>query len=445
MNIAEIHNQDLDRKLQITILAQTINDKLAEQLKEFQQSRNLPGYRVGKTPLWLIEKQIGDTVFKQVVEEEFKNVVSKSLKDYDIVGYPMVEQFTPVKNQDLTFTLKFEVYPQFEMPDFSSIVIEKPTFVVNDQDIEEEITQILINNNTYQDKDGPATLQDAIDLNLEGVLEDGRKFPAQKIENQILELDKPSFLSEEFHQKIVGSKAGDKLQFEIQYASDAASSVAGKKITYTVEINKVLNIVTPTFNDEFAKEHLYADINQWRNDLIEKRRADLNENVDIIVSLRLFDELNKMLNFQVPQILLETEQNSITKELEKNRSAADELQNKSSDELKQYITNLAFRRIRIGLLLKNYAILNDIRVSKEEIEAKLVQVVHQLPSDVVQQALQYYYSNPDHMDTISSKAMEDKVVKHILQNKVTVQEKEYSIKEITQVLEQDFFNNSISE
>jgi trigger factor len=443
MNIEEIKNQDLDRSLQITILADTINNKLAKQLTEFQQHRNLPGYRAGKTPLWLIEKQMGDAVFKQVVEDEFKSVLSQSLKDYDIVGYPIVEQFNPVKNQDITFTLKFEVYPKFEIPDLSNIVIEKPTFVVGEKDIEEEIAEILVNNSTYNEKEGAALLQDAVNLNLEGVLEDGSRFPTKKIENEILDLEKNSFLSSEFHQKIVGSKAGDKLQFDIQYSQDTANSTAGKKVTYTVEINKVLSILRPVFDDQFAKENLYSDSQEWRNELLEKKRKELNTEIDVILSLRLFDKLNEILDFQIPKVLLEMEQRNIAMELEKHKSSDQGLKNKSPEELEQYITNLAFRRIRIGLMLKHYAKLNDINISNEEVEAKLVQIVHQLSPDLVQPALQYYYNNSDHMETITAKAMEDKVVKHMLQNKVNLQEKVYSIEELNKELEQDFLNKSI--
>lgn len=91
MNISREEIGTLNEVLKIKLLPEDYLQKFESELKKFQKTMNLPGFRPGHVPVGLIRKKYG----KAILIEELNKLVSGTLENYiseqklDILGSPL--------------------------------------------------------------------------------------------------------------------------------------------------------------------------------------------------------------------------------------------------------------------------------------------------------------------------------------------------------------------
>jgi len=427
----------LEKQVKITIPSADIEQKYQGKMLEVQGMAVLPGYRRGKAPSWLILKQFGDSIYQDVVKEALEDSVKDVVKDQDIVQAPELAEFINERGKDLSFTLKFEVFPQITIPNFQEVSIEKPTFKIVEKDIQKNIERIVENQTKFDIKEGVADKNDAVVINVSGVKSNGEHFPAKKMEGVLYRLNKDYTLSKKFDQAIVGAKAGDELEIAVDYDSKFdIEHIAGDKVTYSVKVISVNECKIPELDDELAKNAGYEALDALKADLIKGKEAEYDSQIYTLLSMRLFDGLENLLTFDVPKSILTKEVESISAEIENLKKDDTDLKGKSEDELKKYAEKFAYRRIRIGMMLQEYAKQKKLQPDFEDIKKAVVKRVSMFPEYMQQEMLNWYYKSPENLSSISGSALEQKVVEYILSNEgVQLSEKLYDVSEIADLVE----------
>ena len=114
------------------------------------------------------------------------------------------------------------------------------------------------------------------------------------------------------------------------------------------------------------------------------------------------------------------------------------MQNKTEDELKSYAERFANRRIRIGMVLQEYAKQKSLQLDYDDIKKAVVKRVSMFPEYMQQEMLNWYYKSPENLNSISGSALEQKVVESIIQNEgLKISEKLYDVSEIANLVEQE--------
>ncbi|MFZ1713364.1 MAG: trigger factor family protein, partial [Nitrosomonas sp.] len=125
----------LERSFEFSVPRQKIEAEVENRLKRLAPKIKLQGFRPGKVPLKVITQQHGMQLHQEVLSEflqkEFTALISK--EQFRVAGQP---HFT-AKNQendgdDYTFDVTFEIYPDFELIDFSGIAVKKPVLTIDD-------------------------------------------------------------------------------------------------------------------------------------------------------------------------------------------------------------------------------------------------------------------------------------------------------------------------
>ena len=111
----------------------------------------------------------------------------------------------------------------------------------------------------------------------------------------------------EFSENLRGAKAGEQRTFDVKYADDFADKrLAGKSMTYEVNVKGIKTRSVPELNDDFAKE-LSADFNtldELRNRLRENMKAEKEHEAEHQGKDKLVEELVKRNDFPVPEAML---------------------------------------------------------------------------------------------------------------------------------------------
>ena len=150
MEVTESLSEGLKRELKIVLAANELEDQLATRLNEIKGQVRLNGFRPGKVPVSHIRKIYGRSVMAEVVQQAVTDSSQKALDERSERPAYQPEISLPEDQDkmesvmegqaDLSYTMAFEIVPEFEIQDFSALKLEKrPTTEVEDSHIDESI------------------------------------------------------------------------------------------------------------------------------------------------------------------------------------------------------------------------------------------------------------------------------------------------------------------
>ena len=121
--------------------------KIEERFDSLQNEAAVPGFRVGRAPLKLLEKRFGqavrDEVKGQLISESYQAAIES--EKLDVIGEPDVKDYDKIELPDsggMSFSFEVEVAPQFELPELEGLELQKPKLEVTDESVTEELTKL---------------------------------------------------------------------------------------------------------------------------------------------------------------------------------------------------------------------------------------------------------------------------------------------------------------
>lgn len=440
MQVTELKNEGLNLHVKISVPASEISNEVDKSLLNLAKSARIDGFRAGKAPISIIKKRYSDSVKAEIVEKQFKKAVNQIITDrnLDICDVPQVDD---VRNdsEGLDFVVKFELMPKVAMPDFSKISIEKPVFDLKDKDVDERLKSIAqASPNFPKESKAKAAMGDQLKINCAGYIE-GELIVNSELKDHHIVLGSKS-LVDNFEEQLVGRKAGDDALVKVTFPTEYfAKHLAGKNATFEVKILEVRKPISIDIDDEFAKKFHYENLEQMKEGVGANIKNEFDESINTIVKMRLFDQFEDILDFEVPASLVEKEEKVLRQQTEKSQEAAEMFKGKSDAEIAQYYTKLAVRRVRIGLLLAQYIKDYKVSVTGDDIRSSLESQAR-LFGTSLEIIWEYYKNNPSALEQLRSSALEDKAVEEIF-TKIKIKEKKYSKDALEKFLEEE--NNKV--
>jgi trigger factor len=427
-----VSNSPLVKEFFVSFPHGILKDLINSKLKEKQKVAKLPGFRDGQVPFFVIEKKYRDSILAEAIKEKAEEAVEQVTSPYrnDIVGKAEIRNFKNTQEKGVEFGVFFEIFPKFEMPAFEKIEIEQYCIEVSEKDTEEQLRAIALNRREFdQNFDGRNAIKgDLVTLDFESEV-DGKVHKHGSAQNYKCEIGKGTLL-EAFENKLVGASKGDSLEFEMKFPEEyeLVREIAGKNAHVKVRVHDVQRFgSTPEVNDDFAQHYGCKDVSELKYRVSEIVREGIEKDLFIINKTKLFDALEDLLSFEVPLGLFEKECES----LKKNQALKDQL-SYSEEEHDKYCKKLALRKLRIGILIADYAKLNNIKISEQEFQDHVVSQIEKQP-DKKMEILEYYKNNAS---SWYSASIEEKVVKQILSQKVCLIEADKNTQEMKEVIEE---------
>ena len=165
------------RHITVTVSRTDVDRYLTKAFDELKTKAEVPGFRPGRAPRKLVEsrfkEQIGNQVkgsllmdsLSQVSEEHDFSAISEPDFDLDAVTLPDDGPFT--------FEFNVEVRPEFDVPVWGGLKLERPVRSFTDEDVREHMVKLLTRHGKPIDREGGAQIGDALDLDVK-VEHDGR-------------------------------------------------------------------------------------------------------------------------------------------------------------------------------------------------------------------------------------------------------------------------------
>jgi trigger factor len=423
MQITSTISEGLRREFKVVIPQNDLNDRLTGKLEEMKPRLHLKGFRPGKAPVSFLKKTYGKSMMNEIVEAAVnessqKAITDNALKPATPPKVDLVSEFQQVVDgkSDLEFTVKVDLMPEFDLADVSKLKVERLVGEVQDIDLDEALNRVAEQARTYspREADSAAEKGDVVVINFVGKV-DGLEFPGGKADDFQLGLGTGQLIPG-FEDQLIGAKAGEAREVKVTFpAGYTDAALAGKDAVFDVAVKEVKKPDPVTIDNELAKKIGFDDVGALKERVRDQLKTDFTRASRLHMKRRILDALDGMHAFELPPAMVESEFDSIWKQVEaelkrEGKTAADE--GKSEDELKKEYREIAERRVRLGLVLARVGEQNGITVTGEEVQRAIMARARQFPGQE-QQVFNFYANNPQASAEIRAPIFEEKVVDFI--------------------------------
>ena len=236
----------------------------------------------------------------------------------------------------------------------------------------------------------------------------------------------------EIENKIVGTKAGDKLDFTCKFPNNFPNKdIAEKDVRVEIEILEVRAPQKRILDDNFAKTMGATDLNNFKERVKKQMQDELDSVSKMILKKDLIEQLDNIHKINLPQGMVDYEFDNIWKKIteDKTKGIVDESdKNKNENELKKEYKSIAERRVKVGLVLAKIGEVNKISVADDDIKKAIEEEILRQP-DAKEQIIKFYSENSEALASLRAPIFEQKVVDYILNN-IKFEEKEVPRKEL---------------
>jgi trigger factor len=402
---------NIDRKMTVSIPAERVDNEVEKRLQKLSKRVRIDGFRPGKVPMNVVRQRYAQSTRQEVIGD----VIESSLRDalnqekLRMAGLPQVDVQTFGHNEPLSYVATFQVYPEFQLADVSSLNIKRPTSNVTEEDIDKMIETIRKQQKEWKNTDRAAQAGDFVRLDFVGTL-DGVPFEGGSAENFAVELGAGRMLPD-FETALSGMKAGDEKVADVKFPDDyQAENLKGKTAQFTLKVTSVQEGVLPEITEEFIERFGLESktVEAFRGEIKKNMERELNNAIKAQVKQQVMDGLAALHTFEVPAALTTEESKQVRQEFMQNMG--NQMPNANlPDEL---FKPQAERRVKLGLIVGQLIRENNIQRDAQRVDDLLesLSMTYEDPAALVE----YYRNNPQAMQTIEAAAMEESIVDWVL-------------------------------
>ena len=423
MQVDETLSEGLKRALTVTIPASELDARLSDRLTDLKASARIKGFRPGKVPVNHLRRVYGKAAMAEIVEKLVGESAQRALSDRGerAATQPKVamtedeaEAMEVLEGRaDLTFTLEYEVLPDYELGNFKGIKVERPVAEITDEEVAERLKQVAESARSYEPVERAAASGDRVTFDYVG------KTGGEAFESNTtgIVIGSGEFIPG-FEEQLVGVKAGAKTVIEVTFPDKyLAEHLAGKPATFDVTVKEVAAPGDVVLDDEFAKRLGLDSIDALRDTIRKQAEGEFGQATRQHVKRQVLDHLDETHAFPLPENLVEQEFENIWKQVMhdvEHHGKSFESQGTSEEETRQEYRRIAARRVRLGLVLAKIGETAEIKISDEELQNALFNQARRFPGQE-QQVLQYYKNNPDALQSLRAPIFEEKAVDYVLE------------------------------
>ena len=409
-------------KLTIELGLEELTHSKQHELQEKAKTAKITGFRKGKAPLNLIEKQLDQNQLQaDVINHAINDYYGQALSAEKLraLDQPNVTIGKFVPYTELQFTAEVEIMPKIKLGDYKKIKKSPKIAKVEADEVKKVLANLSERMAAKKDSSKPAKLGDDVVIDFDGKDKKGQPVAGASGKDYSLNLGSNSFIPG-FEDGLVGSKSGDKKELKLKFPKDYhAENLAGTDIVFEVEVKKVQSVELPKLDDEFAKKvgpfdsfkSLQADIKTQLED--QKKQEAENVLKDEIV-----EELVKKSTLVLPDILINDQISMLEHDFNQNlvyRGITKEeyiksngLKNEEEWRNKE-LRPQAERRVSVGMVLAEVADVEGIKIDEQELADRIELMKIQYKQNAEQ------FDTPEMQREVASRLITEKTVDRLVE------------------------------
>jgi len=349
-------------------------------INELVDSAEVPGFRKGRVPRGLIgkrfRKQLADEVKQKVLISSLEQIADDH--DLDPINEPNidVDSIDIPEEGDFEYEFDVEVRPDFELPEYHGLKIERPTHEVSDEDAENHLQQFLLQYAHLHDHEGAAQIGDAVVADL-SIAHEGEviKTLSEEVLNLWPVLRFQDAELEGFDTLLDGAAVGDERQAELTVSTEAdAVALRGETISLTIHVNAVKQLHTPELNEEFLTRLGVGDEAELREALKDSLERQVEFRQRQATREQVLAQITESADWELPEELVAKQtENALRREILEMQQAGFTTQDIQAreNEIRQHAISTTRQAMKEHFVLDRIAETEEIEIASADLETEI--------------------------------------------------------------------------
>lgn len=389
-------NSNGEVEFTVDVPQEDVESERKQAINELKQEVEVSGFRKGKVPDSIIEKQRPQQVQQALLERLVPGACRRVYQEHDLrpIQNPQIEDF----NFDDGFHMEATVLvqPSVDVSDgaYGDLELTAETNEVTDDAVEERIDQMRSQQASLEPVPiaRPVEEGDFVKIEFQAYDQQGNPVEGTAAEDQVIEVGSERFLPE-IEEGLVGASEGENRRINATFPDDFVDDdLAGSTLEFDVTVKEIQEERKPDANSEEFLDEMDVDTLEELRDQVRDRMLEVDEQQRREeLSEQVYDQLLEEYDFTIPESLIDDEVETIMDDYRRqvesqNRDFEEflEEQDKDLEELKEESRPEAERRIKLTLLFQAIAEEEEIDVSEEEFEDHLQELAEQTGMDASQ-------------------------------------------------------------
>ena len=419
MQVTVETTQGLERRMRVEIPEERVRSEIDKKLGDLARSVRIPGFRPGKAPVKVVARRYG----RQVRDEVVGGLVQESLIDalsQEQLRPAAAPRIAPLETTvGVSYTATFDVLPEIVLPQFETIEITRPVAEVMDEDVARMLETMRAQRRTWRTVERAAASTDRVVVNLEGFV-DGESVDEASATDLPVALDEGRMV-DGFEDALIGVQAGEDRTLELNFPQNYPEHLAGKPVTFNVEVHRVEEPELPELDDAFAESFGVSEggLDTLRGEVRANMERELADGLRRTLKQHVMEALIAGNEIELPESMVRDE---VARAMQRRQ---EDLARSGIDSQQVELTPDMFdepvrRRISLDLLVAEIVKEHRIELDHARVRARVESIAstYQDPARI----LDWYYSDRERLSGIESLVFEDQVVDWILEHAQVVDE-----------------------
>ncbi len=411
------------RHITVTVSRPDIERYFDKAFGDLMPTATVPGFRAGRAPRKLVEHRFRKDVADQVKGSLLMDSLSQVTDDQKLaaISEPDLDP-TAVELPDegpMTFEFDIEVRPEFDLPKWKGLTIERPVREFTAKDIDQELQRMLASRGRLTPIDGPASAGGFITANF--TFKDGDEV-VNEIRERTVRLAKVlSFRDgkiDNFAKGMTGVEAGKTKTLPIQISDGAPNErLRGRQISVVVEVLDVKKLTLPELTPELLAEFEVDSEGDLRDAVEETLKRQMSYHQQQGVRRQVTALLTAAATWELPPELLKRQSRRELEraKLELRRSGfSDEQILAHENRLRQSTEVNTARALKEHFILERIAEDEKIEETEQDYDDEIRLIAAQ--SGESPRRVRTQLERQDLMDVLRNQIIENKTIQLILSN-----------------------------
>ena len=417
MSLKSTNNVETNKyELEIEVSAEQFEEAIQKAYMREKGKIQISGFRKGKAPRKLIEREYGEEVFfETAVNILYPEAVDSAVKEsgLDIVARPEVEVTDVSKAEGVKIKATVITKPEVEVKDYKGIEVEKEVKTVTDEDVDKQADALREKNaRVITVDDRAAEMGDDVVIDFEG-FKDDVAFEGGKAEDFTLGLGSGQFIPG-FEEQVAGHSIGEEFDINVTFPEDyQVEDLKGAPVVFKIKLKGISKKEIPELDDEMVKDATeFETVDEYKADVRKKLEEHAQKHADDEVEGKILDKVIENMTAEIPQVMFDNRVNEMMMDLEQRLAPQGitmemycQFTGQDIESVKKAYKEQAEKQVKLRLALEKIAQLENVEVTDDEAAAEMQKIADQYKMKI-EQVKQYINEEDVKKDIAVGKAVE---------------------------------------
>ncbi|MCW5873699.1 MAG: trigger factor [Anaerolineales bacterium] len=400
--------------------------KIAKQVK-------IPGFRPGKAPYNIVEKQVGLQAIKdEAIDIMLDDVYPKLIEEAGVKPYGpgTLEKIDEEANPPV-YQFRVPLTPEVKLGDYDKIRIPFEEKQPGEEDIQQVFTNLREQNAVLSPAERPAQEGDIVYILLKALRReakdgDSELLPERSYPVVVEKADvdgKNEWPFPGFSRTLIGLKPGEDKSFPHTFADDSKfEELRGQTADFTLKVEEIKARELPELDDALAQSlGEYKNVDELRTEIVRQLTENLNrqardEYQDKIVTQMIGESEIKfppqMLHHEVHHYIEDIEPDLQSRGLDMESYLGS--RQMTMDDLEKEVEPIVEERLKKSLVIMEASRSENIEVPENEMQGIVQLQLAQLQQMVSAQDMRKFLNNRDNVQSLVSRTMSEEIIRRTL-------------------------------